>query len=123
MNIRIISSQNNPEVYPSIWISRSGGPPEFIFVRALRYPADHQLPLPSNWDQIGLASAQLAKRMAPELSTTRGYFVPIGIARHDEDFIQGRSKPLLRGYGMWGTFSNLSDYQSSVFRFPVAGHG
>jgi hypothetical protein len=123
-NIEIISSQGDPEIYPSVWISRSGGPPEFIFVRAVRFPTDpSSVPFPSNWAEIGDASARFAMRMAPAPAAkmeiqgylgTLGYFVAISIARADQQW-RGKPKPLLRGHQMMSSFWELSDHPNSLF--------
>lgn len=121
---KIISSQGDPEIYPSVWLSRTDQAPAWIMIRAVRYPTDpRSVPFPSNWVKVGYGSAEFATRMAPELAATmgtRGYFAPIAIVRSDESF-EDQPMPLLRGYSMMSTFSDLSSYHSDVFALTGQG--
>jgi hypothetical protein len=89
---KIMSFQGNPGVDPAIWyIGKSKGP-EWVVVRASRYP--HKIDArPANWDTI----VQGCKKLS-----VIGHFASVGFAGADEQTNADRSAPipLLRGHGM-----------------------
>lgn len=94
----IMSSANHPGVDPSIWFFGDQGP-EWIVVRAVRYPLDHAEP-PSNWAQIAEACAGFS---------ARGNFASVAVASANERFgSPGRAAtPLWRGAPMVARYEGL----------------
>jgi hypothetical protein len=96
---KIISSQGNPNVDPSIWFVGNQGP-EWVVVRAARYPKkDASIPL--NISDIATNCAQLSNT---------GHFAPVAMANSDDSFDPSKSAsplPLWRGYRMYVRFEGL----------------
>lgn len=96
----IASTQSNPSVNPSIWLSGENGL-EFVVVRATRHPAG--LPsLPENISAIADSCSKLAKR---------GYYAPVCVANKDDPFAPNSegALPLWRGHALVVRFEGLVD--------------
>jgi hypothetical protein len=96
---KLMSWTSAPEVEPSIWFVGDGGP-EWIVVRAVRYPTLKADP-PANWKQIAARCAKLG---------TVGHFASVSVANADDAFDLSGSvppEPLWRGHRMVVRFDGL----------------
>lgn len=94
-----MSRQADPDVEPAIWFVGDSGP-EWIVVRAVRYPAPKARP-PSGWRQI-------AERCAARGSV--GHFASVSVAAADDAFDPTGAvpaTPLWRGHAMVVSFDGL----------------
>ena len=89
---KLMSSQGNPAVNPSIWFVGDSGP-EWVVVRAARYP-EKKAELPANWQKIAARCAKLGKA---------GHFASVSVAN------TVLAEPLWRGHGMSVRFVGLLD--------------
>lgn len=95
---RVMSSQGNPSVDPSIWFVGDSGP-EWVVVRVVRYPAS-KVTRPANWESIS--------RSCGSISST-GHFASVSVASKDQNFEEAASAtPLWRGHGMYVSYQGLS---------------
>lgn len=96
---QLMSWQSNPDVDPAIWFVGESSAPEWVVVRAVRYP-EKQARQPDNWEAI---AAQCAR-----LSTT-GHFASVALVSADQPFESDDEDtvPLWRGYGMYVRFMGL----------------
>jgi hypothetical protein len=92
---QLISWNGDPRVNPSVWFVGASGGPEWVLVRAVRYPEkeatdpENMTELKSHFDQMGFS----------------GYFASVAIANADDPFdplakSNGNFVPLHRGCGM-----------------------
>lgn len=89
---KLMSSQGNPAVNPSIWFVGDSGP-EWVIVRAARYP-EKKAELPANWQKIAARFAKLGKA---------GHFASVLVAN------TMLAEPLWRGHRMSVRFVGLLD--------------
>jgi hypothetical protein len=96
----LMTWQSNPGVDPSIWFVGDSGGPEWIVVRAARYPLN-QAQRPASWQNI-------ANQCAQRLSSI-GHFASVAIASAEQPFISSDEPvvPLWRGYAMNVRFTGL----------------
>ena len=94
---RIMSTQGDPSLDPSIWfVGRSG--PEWVIVRSARMPATDPQP-PDNWPAI----AEQCKALGPV-----GHFASVVVASRGDAFDPNvPSRPLWRGHPMAVRFNGL----------------
>lgn len=96
---QLMTWQGNPNVDPAIWFVGDSKGPEWIVVRAARYPAN-QAPRPSNWQSIAAQSARLSRI---------GHFASVAIASGEQP-LQSASEPLIplwRGHAMEVQYDGL----------------
>jgi hypothetical protein len=95
---RIMSSQGNPDVDPSLWFVRDRGP-EWVVVRTVRYP-DRGAPRPDNLDEIAAGCARLSRF---------GHFASVAVVSTSQPFRDAHEAtvPLLRGGPMHARFTGL----------------
>lgn len=96
---KIMSSQSNPSVDPSIWFIGDDGP-EWVVVRAVRYP-ERDAPRSNNWSGIAEECAGLGKS---------GHFASVAVANADDPFDPSDNRspmPLWRGHGMFVSYAGL----------------
>jgi hypothetical protein len=86
----LMSWQSNPEVDPSLWFIGSSGGPEWVVVRAARYPAKTAA-RPDNWEDITEACSQMSDT---------GHFASVGIVSAAQPFEDADEAPvpLWRGH-------------------------
>lgn len=93
---KIMSSQGNPQVDPSLWFVGDRGP-EWVVVRAVRYPRK-KAPIPANWTRIAASCSKLSRR---------GNFASVAVASADDRFRGGTATPLWRGGPMYVNYEGL----------------
>ncbi len=96
---RLMSWTGDPRLDPAIWFVGDAGP-EWIVVRAARYPAPTENP-PAHWKQIAERSAKLGKE---------GTFLSLSVASSPDAFDPGGAvlpEPLWRGHKMFVRFEEL----------------
>lgn len=94
----IMSSQGSPRINPSIWFVGDDGP-EWVLVRAARYPAK-EAPMPADIDEI----AWLASR-----NDEPGHFASVSVSSAAErDNVTGHPVPLWRGHALNVRYPGLS---------------
>ncbi len=97
---KLMSSQGNPGVDPSIWFVGDSKGPEWVVVRAARYPV-RGAKRPDNWNGIAQSCAKLSNI---------GHFASIAFASVDQTFDtpgDGRI-PLWRGHGVHVSYQGLN---------------
>ncbi len=89
---QLMSWQGNPDVDPAIWFVGGSKGPEWVVVRAVRYP-DNEAAKPANWSSIAEGCARQSKV---------GHFAQVAFASTDQPFRSDGEKPvpLWRGYGV-----------------------
>lgn len=95
----LMSWQGNPEVDPSIWLIGKTKRPEWVVVRAAKFPADNAA-RPSNWQAISAGCAKLS---------TTGHFASVAVASNEQPFESSEEAPvpLWRGYALHVRFTGL----------------
>jgi len=96
---KLMSSQGNPAVDPSIWFVGEDGP-EWIVIRAARYPQTEADP-PASWQEIAERCGRLGKA---------GHFASVSVANADDAFDPSGAvppQPLWRGHRMHVKFAGL----------------
>ena len=96
---KLMSRTGHPGVDPSVWFISDSGP-EWIVVRAVRYPSLKADP-PTDWRQIAEACARLGKT---------GHFASVSVASANDAFDPSGSippEPLWRGHAMLVRFDGL----------------
>lgn len=95
----LLSWQGDPEVDPSIWFVGASKKPEWVVVRAARFPVS-QAKRPGNWSAI-------AQSCKPRGST--GHFASVALVNMEQPFKsdQEAAVPLWRGHGMYVRFTGL----------------
>ena len=95
----LMSWQANPEVNPSIWFVGDSKGPEWVVVRAARYPAT-QARRPDDWEEIAAGAARTGQI---------GHFASVALASLEKPLAKagGAGVPLWRGYGMHARYVGL----------------
>lgn len=95
----LMSWQGNPEVDPSIWLIGKTKRPEWVVVRAAKFPANNAA-RPSNWQAISAGCAKLS---------TTGHFASVAVASDEQPFESSEEAPvpLWRGYALHLRFTGL----------------
>ena len=96
---KLISWQGDPKLDPSIWFVGDAGRPEWVLVRAVRYPAS-EAARPANWAEIERSCAAFA---------ARGHFASVALVSADQPFVSRDEAPvpLWRGHGVHVRFTDL----------------
>lgn len=96
---KLMSWQGNPNTDPAIWFVGDSKGPEWIVVRAARYP-ENQASRPENWQAI----ADQCKRIS-----RIGFFASVALASTEQPFVTPNEPavPLWRGHGMHVRFEGL----------------
>jgi len=96
---QLMSWQSNPQVDPAIWFVGDSKGPEWIVVRATRYPSN-KATRPANWQTIADQCAHMS---------IVGHFASVAMASSDQPFKSENEQavPLWRGYGMNVRFAGL----------------
>lgn len=96
---KLMSWQGNPDVDPSIWCVGKSGKPEWVVVRATRYPAN-RAERPATWAEI----AHSCQRMS-----SVGHFASVAVASKEQPFASDQEPPvpLWRGHGLHVRFDGL----------------
>lgn len=89
---QLMSWQGNPAVDPAIWFVGRSKRPEWVVVRAVRYPHSHA-PRPANWAAIAAGCAHMS---------SVGHFAQVAFASTDQPFAAEDEAPvpLWRGHGV-----------------------
>lgn len=97
----VMSSQGNPGVDPTIWFVGESRKPEWVVVRAVRYPA-LDAKRPDNWSSIVQGCAKLSNI---------GHFASVAFASVDQTFDTASDDlvPLWRGHGVHVNYKGLVD--------------
>jgi hypothetical protein len=96
---KLMSWQGNPNVDPAIWFIGESKRPEWVIVRAVRYPVKEAV-RPPNWNDI-------AKDCAP--TGKIGHFASVAVASTADPFdpTGDSAVPLYRGHGMHVQYEGL----------------
>lgn len=96
---QLMSWQGNPGVDPAIWFVGESKGPEWIVVRAVRYP-DNKAKKPANWAAIAEGCARQSKI---------GHFAQVAFASTAQPFESDGEKPvpLWRGHGVHVRYEGL----------------
>jgi len=96
---QVMSWQSNPQVDPALWFVGKSKRPEWVVIRAARYP-ERKAQRPDNWNEI----AAHCSRMSPI-----GHFASVAFASTDQTFSSNNEAPapLWRGHGLHVSFSGL----------------
>ena len=97
---KLMSWQGNPEVDPAIWFVGDSKGPEWVVVRAVRYPVK-DAKRPHNWSNIAAGCAKLGKI---------GHFASVAFASADQKFdtVGEEAIPLWRGHGAEVNYEGLT---------------
>jgi len=97
---QLMSWQSNPDVDPAIWFIGDSKKPEWIVVRAARYPLK-EMDRPANWNSITHNCSQMS---------SIGHFASVVCASTDDPFDPAGANvaPLCRGHGMHVRYMGLS---------------
>lgn len=95
----LMSSQGNPGVDPAIWFVGDSKRPEWVVVRAERYPA-RDAQRPDNWNSIAKSCAKLSNI---------GHFASVAFVSVDQTFDTASDNPvpLWRGHGVHVSYRGL----------------
>lgn len=95
----LMSWQGSPAVDPSIWFIGTSKLPEWVVVRADRFPAE-KAPRPGHWQAIAASCARLS---------AVGHFASVTLASADQPLASSDEAPvpLWRGHGMQVRFEGL----------------
>lgn len=95
----LMSWQGYPEVDPAIWFVGDSKGPEWVVVRAARYPESQAL-RPENWQAIATECAQMSQI---------GHFASVGLVSSEQRFESENEPavPLWRGHAMHVRFIGL----------------
>ena len=98
-NYQVMSWQSNPAVDPAIWFVGDSARPEWVVVRATRYPAN-RASRPRNWQAISSQCAHMSQT---------GHFASVAIANSAQPFKSENEPvvPLWRGHAMYMRFVGL----------------
>jgi hypothetical protein len=96
---KLMSWQGNPDVDPAIWLVGDCKGPEWVVVRAVRYPENKAL-RPANWQGIANECARMSRI---------GHFASVAMVSTEQRFESEdeESVPLWRGYAIHVRFSGL----------------
>ena len=97
---QLMSWQGNPNVDPAIWFVGDSKGPEWVVVRAVRYPkkdAKH----PHNWNEIAAGCARLSKI---------SHFASVAVVSVEQNFDSAEDAPipLWRGHGVHVSYEGLT---------------
>jgi hypothetical protein len=97
---QLMTAQGNPDVDPSIWFVGKTKKPEWVVVRAVKYPAN-QAERPTNWGDI----AKSCSRLSP-----LGHFASVAVCSGEQPFLASDevAVPLWRGHSMHVRFTGLT---------------
>ncbi len=97
---KLMSWQSNPDVDPAIWFVGASGGPEWVVVRAARYPANSAA-RPDNWQAIAASCARQSRI---------GHFASVAFASTAQPFQQAgeAAVPLWRGHGTHVNYAGLA---------------
>lgn len=97
----LMSWQGNPDVDPAIWFVGDSKQPEWVVIRATRYP-DLTVSRPSNWQSI----AEGCSRLSPI-----GHFACVSFASDENAFESDEKEvaPIYRGYGTSVKYDGFSE--------------
>lgn len=97
--LQVTSWQGNPDVDPAIWFRGPSLLPEWVVVRAVKFPSNHA-ERPKNWQAIHSACGG---------NRTRGHFASVALVSASQPFRTPDEKqmPLWRGHGMHVRFIGL----------------
>lgn len=95
----LMSWQGNPEVDPSIWFIGKSDRPEWVVVRAAKFPANGA-DRPWNWQSIAAGCAKMS---------AIGHFASVAFVSARQPFASAEEAPvpLWRGHGMHVRFTGL----------------
>jgi hypothetical protein len=95
----LMSWQGNPEVDPAIWFVGDSKGPEWVVVRATRYP-ENQASRPTNWQAIAHQAARMSRI---------GHFASVAVFSAEQRFESENEEavPLWRGHGMHVLFTGI----------------
>ena len=96
---QLMSWQGNPEIDPSIWFVGESKGPEYVVVRAARYPEDHAK-IPENLKEIEIRCSAISGT---------GFFASVALANEEQKFDSPGEEavPLWRGCSMYINFPGL----------------
>lgn len=96
---QLMSWQSNPDVDPSIWFIGKSRRPEWVVVRAAKFPAN-KARRPGNWEAIVANCAPMS---------TIGHFASVAVASGEQPFASSDETPLplWRGYAVVVNFRGL----------------
>ncbi|MDO8772688.1 MAG: hypothetical protein Q7K57_29100 [Burkholderiaceae bacterium] len=96
---QLMSWQGNPDVDPAIWFIGGSKGPEWVVVRAVRYP-DNEAIRPANWSNIADSCTRQSKI---------GHFAQVAFASTDQPFQSADETPvpLWRGHGVHVRYNGL----------------
>ena len=99
---KLMSWQGNPNVDPAIWFLGESKGPEYVVVRAARYPLKHAA-RPTNWDSIAAGCAHMS---------TIGHYAQVVCASTDDPFdpTGANAVPLWRGHGVHIKYEGLEGH-------------
>jgi hypothetical protein len=97
----LMSWQGNPDVDPAIWFVGDSKKPEWVVIRATRYP-ELTVPRPSNWQSI----AEGCSRLSPI-----GHFACVSFASNESAFESDEKEfaPIYRGFGTGVKYDGFSE--------------
>lgn len=109
---KLMSWQGNPSVDPAIWFIGGSKQPEWVVVRAVRYPENEGV-RPSNWSVIAAECASMG---------AIGHFTSVAFASNDQPFEAAGETPvpLWRGHGVHVRFTGLDSLPGS---YPTSNAG
>lgn len=98
---QLMSWQGNPEVDPAIWFVGDSKKPEWVVVRAVRYP-ELKVSRPSNWQSI----VDGCSRLSPI-----GHFACVSFASDENSFDsdENEAAPIYRGHGTGVKYDGFSE--------------
>jgi hypothetical protein len=98
---QLMSWQGNPEVDPAIWFVGDSKKPEWVVVRAVRYP-ELKVSRPSNWQSI----VDGCSRLSPI-----GHFACVSFASDENSFEsdENEAAPIYRGHGTGVKYDGFSE--------------
>ena len=95
----LMSWQANPQVDPSIWFVGKSKRPEWVVVRAAKFP-DKSAQRPANWQSIAAGCSKMSQT---------GHFASVALVSMDQPFASASEAPmpLWRGHAMHVRFTGL----------------
>ncbi len=96
---QLMSWQGNPEVDPAVWFVVKSDRPEWVVVRACKYP-ENQASRPANWQATVAGCARMSQV---------GHFASVAVASTEQPFASEQEEPvpLWRGHGMHVRFTGF----------------
>ncbi len=98
---QLMSWQGNPDLDPAIWFIGDSKKPEWVVIRAARYP-ELKVSRPLNWQSI----AESCSRLSPI-----GHFACVSFASDENSFENDKKEaaPIYRGYGTSVKYDGFSE--------------